>query len=351
MTQRRPPGGTLLAAGLLSLALTACDDPPQRRQETFLAFGTLVDVTLYGVPQQRAAEAIAEIEDDFRYMHRTYHAWRPGALGRVNRLLPTGEDFSAPPSVLPLIREAKRLSARTDGLFNPAIGRLIELWGFHQDARPDTAPPERAEIDALVAKAPSMDDLVVHGIRLRSRNPAVKLDFGAFAKGYGVDAAIDTLRELGIEDAMVNAGGDLRAIGRAGDRPWRVGVRHPRGRGVLAAVELHDGESVFTSGDYERYFEHEGQRYHHIIDPRTGYPARETTSVTVIGAEGATADAAATALFVAGPGGWKDIARALDLEYVMLIDHDGEAYLTPAMAGRVEWVGAEPAAVHVSAPP
>jgi FAD:protein FMN transferase len=327
----------LIVLLLLILAVAAgCarEEEPVYR-EHLLAFGTLVDVTIYGVEPERAAQATAAVERDLEALHATWHAWEPSPLGRINEQLATTERFSVAPAVLPLIERAQELALRTDGLFDPAIGGLVRTWGFHGDT--PTTPPNAEAIEALLAQRPSMADIEINGITLRSTNPAVLLDFGGFAKGHGVDVAIERLRELGIEHAIVNAGGDLRAIGRRGDRPWRIGIRDPRGPEILASVEMETDEALFTSGDYERYFEHEGVRYHHILDPRTGYPAEGATSATVIHANGAYADAAATALFVAGPERWLEIARALELEHAMLIDAEGTVHLTPAMAERLRF--------------
>jgi len=213
--------------------------------------------------------------------------------------------------------------------------RLIALWGFHDENFEPRLPDPQA-IRALVAANPRMTDLELDGNRVRSRNPAVQLDFGGFAKGYTVDEVIEALRRGGAEHAVVNAGGDLRAIGRHGDRPWRIGIRHPRADGVLGMIEVSGDESVFTSGDYERYFIWEGRRYHHIIDPRTGYPATGSRSVTVIDSDATTADAAATALFIAGPEGWYEIAKRMGLGYVLLVDSEGVMHMNPAMQSRIE---------------
>jgi thiamine biosynthesis lipoprotein len=158
------------------------------------------------------------------------------------------------------------------------------------------------------------------------------------------------LREMGIHNAVVNAGGDLRAIGRHGDRPWRVGIRHPRAPGVLAAVEVEGDESVFTSGDYERYFMYEGKRYDHIIDPRTGRPAQGTASVTVFADQADLADAAATALFVAGPKDWLPVARRMGVKGVLLVDTEGKIYMTPSLKDRIRFEQDPPPPVIMSEP-
>jgi thiamine biosynthesis lipoprotein len=181
-----------------------------------------------------------------------------------------------------------------------------------------------------------MSDLRFDGHRLSSTNPAVQLDVGAFAKGYAVDEAIALLQQRGIDNAIVNAGGDLRAIGRHGDRPWHIGIRHPREPGVIAALDTVGDESVFTSGTYERYYDYDGHRYQHIIDPRSGHPSAGTLSVTVIDDNAATADAAATALLIAGPRQWTTVARHMGIDKAMLIDDQMTVYMTPAMQQRVE---------------
>ncbi len=164
-----------------------------------------------------------------------------------------------------------------------------------------------------------------------------KLGFGGFAKGYAVDAAIDVLKAQDIKNAIINIGGDLRAIGQHGKRPWNIGIRHPRHDGVLASVTVNDNESVFSSGDYERYFEYQGKRYSHIMDPRTGYPADQAMSVTVIDNNAARADASATALFVAG-NDWPQLAAQMGLKHVMLMTDEGILEMSPAMAQRVKLI-------------
>ncbi len=321
---------------LILLLLVGCEQEPQVHTSRFLAFGTLVDLTVAGVSAERAELATRTLEKDFQRMHHSWHAWDPGPLGRVNRLIKTERTFSAPPSVLTLIQKGQMLSQQSDRLFNPAIGSLIDAWGFHQDAPDGHQPPSVDAIAQFLLNDPRMSDLKLDGIKLRSVNPAVKLDFGAFGKGYGIDLAVNHLKDLGINNAILNAGGDLRAIGSRSDRPWKIAIRHPSGQGVLATLQTRQSESVFTSGDYERNFTWKGKRYHHIIDPRTGYPAIGTKSVTVIHSDATVADAAATALFIAGPKLWEKIAQQMGIQHVLLVDMEDNLHMTPAMQKRIE---------------
>lgn len=332
----------LLTAAAVILLLIACvDSSSQDGEHTagIAVFGTVVEVTLRAVDGEQAEAAVAAITRDFQAMHHQWHPWNPGPLVDLNRALAHGNTGEVPDSMIPLIIGSTELYRRSDGLFNPAIGGLLELWGFHSSTRPQGPPPSAEAIQRWVESTPSMDDLQLDGNQLRSGNPAVQLDFGAYAKGHAVDQAIAHLVERGIEHAIVNAGGDLRAIGDAGGRPWRVGVRHPEGdRGeILATLEIAHGEAVFTSGHYERFREDEGIRYSHILDPRTGWPVDRITSVTVVHDNAAVADAAATALVVAGPDHWQRIARQMGIRFVMLVDDTGTIHMTPEMEQRIEF--------------
>jgi thiamine biosynthesis lipoprotein len=336
---------------LLLLAASGCDKPKDPVfQDQFFAFGTLIEVSLYGVEPQIAESISKEIEQDFMNMHASWHAWQPSVLSSLNEQLSAPEPTAIEPSILPLLKEAGRLSQSSSGLFNPVIGKLIALWGFHDNALPVGTLPDSTAIKKLVEQAPAVSDVTIGDTLITSVNPSVAYDFGGFTKGYAIDRAIDRLRKSNIQNAIINAGGDLRAIGQHGDRPWRIGIRHPRENTIIASIEVSGDASVFTSGDYERFFEVDGKRYHHIIDPRTGYPANSTTSVTVIHSDAATADAAATALFVAGPDLWQSTARNMGIRYVMLIDTQGIIHINPAMQSRIHFEPGLDAHINLSAP-
>jgi len=344
---RALPGRLLASAWMLPLAgalLSGCTPPPADFHQSLFIFGTLVDITVHGAPEAQAAEAVAAVDADFQRMHREWHAWKPGGeLVELNHHIAAGETTTVSDFLLPLLLQARTLSIQSDGLFNPAIGRLIALWGFHSDEPPPGPPPPVEAIETLVAGKPDMQALLIEGNQVSSNNPLVQLDLGGFAKGYALNLAIARLRSFGVGNAIVNAGGDLCVSGRHGDRPWQVGVRHPQGKGVIAALAVADGECVLTSGNYERYREYEDVRYAHILDPRTGWPVRHVASATVIHTDGGVADAAATALTVAGPDDWLRIARSMGLVYVMLVDEKGTVYLSPAMAERIRFAEGEAA--------
>ncbi|MCW8836901.1 MAG: FAD:protein FMN transferase [Rhodospirillales bacterium] len=335
---------------VLVLGLSACEKPMVEHKETLYIFGTLVEFTIRGIDAETARKAVAAVDADFQRMHRDWHAWKPGELTELNAAFAEGRTQEVTPFLLPLVEQAKSLYRQSDGLFNPAIGGLIGIWGFHDDEPPKGELPDFAAIAALVKANPTMDDVIVTGNIVRSVNPSVQLDFGGFGKGVALDRAMRRLREFGIDNAIINAGGDLNTMGSAGDRPWKVGIRHPRNWGVIASVTMGPDENLYTSGNYERFREHEGIRYAHIIDPRDGMPVRHIVSASVIHKDGAVADAAATAMSVAGPGSWHRIARAMGIKFALLVDEDGTVYANPAMADRVAFEPGEPKRLVLSDP-
>jgi thiamine biosynthesis lipoprotein len=325
--------------------LTACSDDERARQAKFYAFGTEIDVSLYGVSEDMAQNTVDVLEDSFSNANNTWHAWQPSTLSSINTAIANGQSIAVTKDIEVVINQAKSLAIESQHLFNPAAGKLFELWGYHADnwfeSRP---PPNEAAIANWLSQIPTMNDVTIDDGKLSSTNTKVKLGFGGFAKGYAVDTAIAALQQQGITNAIVNIGGDLRAIGSHGERPWVIGIRHPRKEGILASIALQNDESVFTSGDYERFFEYQGKRYPHILDPRTGFPAQNATSVTVLHQNAARADAAATALFVAGEN-WPHIAAMMGIEHVMLARPDGQIELSPKMQERVRLINHQQAPI------
>jgi FAD:protein FMN transferase len=335
MTWRRAAVLGLAAMALMATACgrTATDEETRHR---FMAMGTLVDVTLWGVPTQAADAAAREVEAMFHSLHHEWDPWGEGQLGQLNRTLAAGDPATPDPDLAMLLAEAAALTAASGGRFDPNIGALVRLWGFSRDEHAPDAPPPEKEIAALLEGRPPLPELLGADGQVRGP-PGTQIDLNGFLKGVAVDRAVALLQARDIEHAIVNAGGDLRAIGRRGERDWRIGIRGARGNDLLASLEVAGDETVFTSGDYERYFEHQGRRYHHVLDPRTGYPTAGIASVTILHREAGRADAAATALMVAGPEDWPAVARALELRTVMVVLENGAIELTPAMEPRVRF--------------
>ena len=340
-----------LAGAVLVLLLTGCrstETPVYTTQ--FVAFDDAIDLSIVDKLKEDAEAAAAEVEQDFLFLDYATHAWEPGPMVRVNELLPSGEPFAAPPSLLPLLRQSQALALQSENLFNPAIGHLMALWGFHTEEPECRPPPSEADIARLVDAAPSMDDLYLNGLMLQSDNAAVRLDFDNIAVGYAMDLAMENLRERGIRHALLNRGGDVRTMGNRAGRPWRVPVRRGSGAGVLGIIDAAGDVAIFTRSEHQRNFIYDGRVYHDVIDPRTGHPASGLQAVTVMhDGSAALAEAAATALMVAGPDHWHALAQRLGLRYVLLVDDTGTVHMTPDMLERVELID-QRTDVAVSAP-
>jgi len=324
-----------LALALL-WGLAACSPPPLVQQQAYV-FGTLVEVSVYGAPQAQAQQALAAVLARFDALHRQLHAWQPSDLSRLNAALARSQQVPVTPELAAMLRDAQILAAQSDDLFNPAIGGLIALWGFHADA-PQAKVPDAAAIARWVKAAPRMGNLHIEQNIVWSDNPAVQLDLGGYAKGVALDEAVRILRTQGIHNALVNIGGNVIALGTHGKRPWRVGIQHPRKPGTLATLDLLDGEAIGTSGDYQRYFEVSGQRYSHLIDPRTGRPATGMQSVTVLvkGKQAGTrSDALSKPLFIDGAGHLAEHAARMGIADYLAVDASGEIHASPAMTARL----------------
>ena len=331
------PKRILIAVALL--LLVACAGKEPLYQEQGYVFGTLVEVSVYGEAEPRAKQAVASVMQEFQRLHALLHAWQPSELSALNAALAQGKAKEVSPEVVAMLQDASQLSAQSNGLFNPAIGGLVKLWGFHADEYKSALPDEK-QLTVLVKAQPQMSDFAFEGNRVRSRNRAVQLDLGGYAKGYALDRAAAILRKQGIANALINIGGNIMALGTHGERTWRVGIQHPRKAGPLATLELHDGEAIGTSGDYQRYFEFGGKRYCHLIDPRSGRPVQGMQAVTVLthGARaGVLSDATSKPLFVSGTSGWRAAAQKMNLTEALLIDDSGTVHLTAAMQKRLEF--------------
>ncbi len=176
---------------------------------------------------------------------------------------------------------------------------------------------------------------------MTSRNRSLALDLGGYAKGYALDRAAALLKQQGIDNALINIGGNVMALGSKGGKPWRLGIQHPRSPTALATLDLRDGEAIGTSGDYQRYFEAEGRRYCHLIDPRSGEPTQGVQAVTVLVTPrpgvGVLSDVASKPLFVADAADWRRLARNLDVAHVLRIDASGNIVVTQALRERLEF--------------
>jgi thiamine biosynthesis lipoprotein len=338
--------GTLLACvgGLLA----ACGKAPLHHQESFV-FGTRVEILIAGLDESQARPAATAVLREFDRLHRTYHAWQPSELSELNAAIAAGKSHLVTPEMSALLSDAQQLSALGEGLFDPGIGRLIGLWGFQSDEFKSVLP-EPARLAAWRAARPGIADLKIAGQRISSRKPQVAIDLGGYLKGVALDRAVAILHAQGVSNALVNIGGNVMALGSKNGEPWRVGIQHPRQPGPLATIKLLDGEAIGTSGDYQRYFELDGKRYCHLLDPRSGEPVSHTQALTVLitprPEAGKLSDMSSKPLFISGPR-WPELARKFDLDHVLRIDAAGRLQVSEKLLRRLEFVNGQPQGLEI----
>jgi len=323
----------------LALLLSACGKPPVQSQEAFV-FGTRVEVLVADADVARAKSAAGAVLQEFDRLHRTYHAWQPSELTALNEAIAAGKPHAVSKELAAYVMDAQRVAADGEHLFDPGIGGLIRIWGFQSDEfRP--VLPDSAAVAAWRKAAPSIADLHLEGRQISSAKREVAVDFGGYLKGVALDRAAALLRERGVHNALINIGGNVMALGSKHGEPWRVGIQHPRQPGALATMPLHDGEAIGTSGDYQRYFELDGKRYCHLLDPRSGAPVTHTQSLTVLVSPrtqaGMLSDAASKPLFIAGREDWRRLAKQMAIADVLRVGADGRLQVTRSFATRLKF--------------
>ncbi|MBT4482297.1 MAG: FAD:protein FMN transferase [Candidatus Latescibacteria bacterium] len=228
--------------------------------------------------------------------------------------------------IVALVKTALQVSKKSGGKFDITIFPLIKLWGFFSDS---PKLPHREKIEEVL-KTVGYEYIAVENDKIIKKKEGIKIDLGSIAKGYAIGEAKIVLEQAGIKSALIDAGGDIYSLGSNNGKPWIIGIRNPRGEGVVGALELSD-VAVITSGDYERVFEEGGVKYHHILDPETGFPAKGSASVTVISPDPAQADAWSTAFFVLGKEKTQDILNGLESIELLMITDKGEKIYSSGM--------------------
>ncbi|HEX7639949.1 MAG TPA: FAD:protein FMN transferase [Burkholderiaceae bacterium] len=265
-----------------------------RREEAIM--GTSIGVELFAPSRTRADEACEAVMAE---MHRINASYSPhkvtSELSLLNERAALGP-VSVSAETFRLLERALAFSALSGGAFDVTYAAAGHLY----DYRAGVAPDDEALAAAQAAVGWRHLQLEAATRSVRFARPGVRIDFGGFAKGHAVDNAIAILRRLGIEHAMVAAGGDSHVIGRRGSRPWTVAIRDPRRPGEVVAVLPLEDTAISTSGDYERFFERDGVRCHHLLDPRTGKSPDGVRSVTILADDGLTTEAFSKTVFVLG---------------------------------------------------
>ena len=327
----------LSVALVCALLVAACSEPRDHTLE-FYALGTEVSVSLFAVSEGQAEDASEQLQSYFARVGHDWYPWNPGELRSINVAIELQESAKVSPRLAAVIRRAAEIERLSDNRFNAGLGRITERWGLHEFGDEPPQKPHINEIAKLLASAMGVASVRWIDDQIVAAPPGLMLDLGGIAKGAILEDSVQILQDLDIEDAIINIGGDLSVMGDVNGRPASIGIRSPVAAAAVAAVDIAAGETIVTSGDYERFIEIDGVRYSHILNPRTGYPVEHTSSVTVIHTDAMLADAAATALMVGGMAEFEQLTDALDLEYALLIDASGDLRLTTAMDLRLNWI-------------
>ncbi|PIR00441.1 MAG: hypothetical protein COV66_06860 [Nitrospinae bacterium CG11_big_fil_rev_8_21_14_0_20_45_15] len=317
----------LLTIALSAVLLISCSQEEPLARRTQILMGTLVEIALKQSDAEKSRHAVDLAFDEIKRIENLFSSYLPDSeISRLNRNAGEGwETLSS--ETIEVLKRAQYWSEWSQGAFDITVGPAVALWKFDDD---QPTLPSSEQIDLAVGLINYRDIQIKEGqARLARKGMSVQL--GAIGKGYAVDRAIKILQEEGISDAFINAGGDLKSIGmRSPEVAWKIGLQHPRYPDKMIGAFSLSKRAIATSGDYQKYFIQGGQRYHHILNPKTGRPAEESgvISATVLANSVMDADALATALFVMGPQALEKI-RLLDNTEAMVILKSGKTFFTP----------------------
>jgi FAD:protein FMN transferase len=290
------------------------------RRVTDGIMGTRITVELWADDKEKADQAIDAVLQEMRHIDDSMSTYKPTSeVSQVNAKAADGP-MRISKELFDLLTTAKEYSVITDGAFDITYASVGYMYDFRKHVRPDEAQIDKA-LPAVDFRHVLLDP---KNLTVQFSQKGVRIDLGGIAKGYSVDRGIDVLKSLGFTRAYVSAGGDSRIIGDRFGKPWMVGIRDPRkGSGeVITRIPLVDA-AISTSGDYERFFEENGVRYHHIIDPHTGHSASKVRSATVIGPYATRTDGLSKTAFVLGPEKAMEIYNRIDDIDAIIVKLDG----------------------------
>lgn len=292
---------------------------------------TVVTVTVVSSSEDEAEKAIEKVFNELKRLEEVFNFYSDQSeVAGINRKAGI-EPVKVSEDMMDLLKKAVYVSELTEGAFDITTGPLTKLWDFHKKEVPDNEKI-KAALRLVNYKYIVIDE---KNSTVFLKKKGMLIDPGGIAKGYGADRAVEILKKEGIKAALVAIAGDIRGYGlKMNGSPWLIGIRKPRSMDsddLVATLPLRDS-AISTSGDYERFFIKDGKRYHHILDPKTGYPANSTGGVSVISEEGYLSDSLATAVFVLGPQKGIELLRRLNFKGIFITE-DGQRYATGEIDG------------------
>jgi thiamine biosynthesis lipoprotein len=299
-----------------------------------VAMGTVIEITLIADDEEAANKASLQAFQEIKRIETLMSPWLDSSdVTRINRSAGK-ERVKVSPETFEVIQKAQEISELSEGGFDITVGPLTELW---REARKKTIPPSIEEVKEKLGLVNFKNIETDQEGKVFLKKKGMAIDLGGIAKGYAVDRAFGVLRSLGYKNLIVNAGGDLRVGGLKNNQPWSIGIQNPReSQKILARISVSD-TAIATSGDYEKYFIYQGKRYHHIFNPKDGFPTDDCQGVTVLCKEGMTADALATAVFVLGREKGYSLCQKLDGVDCLIVDKEGKIIFSPSLKGRISF--------------
>jgi thiamine biosynthesis lipoprotein len=322
------------AAAMVACGSQARDAAPHLVERAGLSMGSELRLTAWTTDQAAARSAFDAVFKEFDRLESLMSVWRPGS--EVLRINAAAGQHAVPvgPETREVLTIAHQVSEWSEGTFDVTFGALADVWKFDHD-QDDTIPSQ----EAIAKRLPLVDyrqieiDDRAGTVYLKRRG--MRIHLGGIGKGYAVDRAVRILRERGLRDFMIQAGGDLYVGGHKDGKPWRLGINDPRGPAgrSFATVDLSDS-TFSTSGDYARFFMKDGIRYHHILDLRIGQPARASRSVTLVTDRAVIADALAKGVFILGPVAGMALIERLPHVQGVIVSAKNEVTVSSGLKGK-----------------
>lgn len=322
----------LSAAALLAAAVTVAGESRVFVRSQYL-MGTAVEIKARGANAAETQAAINAAFDEIARLETLMTTWSDDSdVSRVNAMAGRAP-VQVAPEVIEVVERALGVSRITGGAFDITIEPLVQLWGIDGDGKAKV--PAKKDINGALGSVGYRHVHVNRGEGTIFLDEAgVRIGLGGVAKGYATERARNVMKARGVRSAIIDAGGDMAMLGKDGDRPWRVDIRNPREPGGTIGWLQLENRTVHTSGDYERFKIIKGKRYHHILNPLTGYPARRSQAVTIVSRDGAVGDALSTGVLVLGPKEGIKLIESLGDVAVLVVDSGGKLRLSGAMRKR-----------------
>jgi thiamine biosynthesis lipoprotein len=299
-----------------------------------ISMGTVVEITIQGDDEETSQKAALQAFQAIKRIDQLMSPWAETSdVSRLN--LSAGKEWvKVSPETFEVVKMAQKISGLSEGAFDITIAPLTQLWRI---AREKEVPPPIEGINRTLGLVNFRNILTRSNEEVFLKEKGMAVDLGGIAKGYAVDRAFEILTRQGHKNLIVNAGGDLRAGGLKNSSPWSIGIQDPRSAGQVMATISVSGSAIATSGDYEKFFFYQSRRYHHILIPKTGFPAEGCRSVTILAKDAMTADGLATAVFVLGPEKGLALCRRLQDVECLIVEREGDTIMTPGLKERISF--------------